>query len=81
MNMKKKNVIGRKLVTKPWNTSAFYHAPLKGPIGCKLVISYAKLLKLANLISSFTDMKLTKNHQYNRKNRTEILGLISQEDE
>ena len=40
----------------------FYHAPQKGPIGCKLVITYAKLLRLSNLISSCADMRLTTNH-------------------
>ena len=62
VNMKK-NLIGRKLNTKPWNTCAFYHAPQKGPIGCKLVMSYAKLLKRPNLISSSTDMRLRTNHK------------------
>ena len=60
-------LIGRKLVTKPWNTSAFYHAPQKGPIGCNLVMSYAKLLKLSYLISSSTDMRLTTNHTIKSK--------------
>ena len=55
-------LVRRKLVTKPWNTSAFYHAPQKGPIGCKLAMSYAKSQKLSYLISSFTDMRLTPNH-------------------
>ena len=60
-------LIRRKLVTKPWNTSAFYHAPQKGPIGCKLVIIYAKSQKLSYLISSFTDMRLTTNHTITSK--------------
>ena len=42
--------------------SAFCHAPQKDPIGCKLVISYAKVQKLSDLISSFTDVRLTTNH-------------------
>ena len=42
--------------------SAFCHAPQKDPIGCKLVIKYAKLQKLSDLISSFTDVRLTTNH-------------------
>ena len=78
----KKNLIGLKFVTKPWNTSAFYHAPLKGPIGCQLVIPYAKLHKLPNLISSVTDMRLTTNHTIKSKETCGNSGLnINRDDE
>ena len=69
-------------LSQPWNTSAFYHVPQKGPIGCRLVMSYAKLLKLSYLISSSTDMRLTTNHTIKSKETCGNSGLnIKREDE
>ena len=57
-------------------TPVHFTTPLKkGPIGCKLVMSYAKLLKLSNLISSSTDMRVTTNHTIKSKETCGNSGL------